>query len=190
MGTVGSIVYGVCSAKGSPNNPSSVETNWVQCHDNIEATADAASVLLKPWNSAKTSFHWVRVPELATRLLVRGKVDAAATTISTAPVVWIVGAHGGDPSTTTNNFTDTPGATTFAKYTRLDNADQDATGITLTLCVTTQGMEDASYVYGNPYNLDGFDLKGARYVGLMVATAASVTGGAANAAYAEFAFLN
>lgn len=195
MGTVGSVVMGICSPKGSASNPSSVETNWVQCHDNLEATADAASVYLKPYDSAKTSFHWVRVPDNATRVLVRGKVDAAATTIATAPIVAIIGAKGGDPVAATNNFsgvhpTASAANANFAKYTRIDNADQNAAGITLTLCVTTAGFEDNTYVYGDPYDLTGFDVKGSRYVGLMVLTAASVTGGASNAALAEFAFLN
>lgn len=194
MGTVGSVVQGIASSK-SPGTPASVETNWVVCHDDLEATADAASVFLKPWNSAKTSFHWVKVPDNCTRVLVRGKVSAAATTIATAPIVMLVGAMGADPSTSTNNFTGTHPTSAqpqpnFAKYIRLDNVDQDAAGVTLTLNVTTNGFEDNTYVYGNPYDLDGFDCKGARYVGLMVLTAASVTGGSANLALAEFAFLN
>jgi hypothetical protein len=68
---------------------------------------------------------------------------------------------------------------------RVDNADPNGTGLTLTLPaspantnMTEQTIDGTTYRYGSTVSLDGTDLKGARWALVVVSTAASITDGA------------
>lgn len=181
---------------GQPTFLASVKGQWVQCHDNLEATAESATVLLKPWSAATSSLHWVKVPDGATRILIRAKNDAAATTFTTDARVRMFGAFTVGTGTkvdsavdAANGFSGTPGDANFAEFLRLDSADANANGQTLVL-TATGNLEDASFEYSDPPDLTGYDLKGAQYVGMLPDTAANVTGGAAHGVYGELIFLN
>lgn len=183
-------------AKGSAiMHQASVRGTWYQANDNLEA-AQSAGELLSPASIALSTFHWVRVPDGATRILYRAKSDVAATTVVTSPIVQIWGAYGiigedGSFSTTagTQALSGTDAAANFARFLRLDGITSGATGVTLTLAVTGV-LNDASYRYHEVADLTGVDLKGAEYVGIIVATAGSLTGGASNGVYGEILFIN
>lgn len=167
-------------------NIASVKAWWFVCHDNLEAAAETTG-LLQPYAIATSAFHWVKVPDGATRVLIRARNDAAATTFTTSPVVRIIGMDG--TPTDAGAFTGTTGDANFGEPTRLDNVDANATGVTLTLAATLN-LEDGSYEYSDPPDLTGYDLKGCSYVGMAVETAANVTGGALNGVVGQMRFLN
>jgi len=183
---IGGILNQGVKTSGAPVNISSVKGFWFVCHDNLEAAAETTG-LLQPFGITTSSFHWVKVPDGATRVLVRARNDAAATTFTTSPVVRIIGMDG--VPTDAGSFSGTAGNANFGEPTRLDNADANAAGVTLTLAATTN-LEDASYEYGDPPDLTGYDLKGCSYVGMVVETAANVTGGAAHGVVGQMRFLN
>lgn len=175
-------------------HPVSVRGLWQVANSDLE-TADSATNLLKPHLVTRADVYWLRTPTGATRVLMRGRNDAAATTFTTDPVVRIIGAFPTKPgreaevAITDSGFSGTPGDANHAEFMRLDNADAGATGITLDHSATGN-IEDASYEYTDLPDLTGYDLKGATYVGMLVETAAAVTGGAANAVFGMYLFLN
>lgn len=175
----------------------SVRGAWTQINDDLE-TADTAN-LLKPWNISRSTFGWLIVPDWATRVLVRAKIDLASTTYTTSPVVRMVGAFptNADIATARNKILATPGFSgtagdaNAAEFLRLDAPAANATGVTLsvTAAKTTMFIDTAGYIYCDPPDLTGYDLKGSGYLGMMVETAAAVTGGAANGVFGEVLFL-
>lgn len=192
------IIGGSGSMHGQLVHQASVRGQWVQVNDDLE-TADTAN-LLKPWNITRTTFHWAEVPQWATRVLVRARIDLAATTFTTSPVVRMVGAHlrnvdtqTGDNSVKLNQaFSGTSTDANSAAFLRLDAAAANAAGVTLSVASakTTMFIDTAGYIYCDPPDLTGYDVKGSRYVGMMVETAAVVTGGASNGVFGDILFLN
>ena len=144
----------------------SVKGLWIVANDNAE-TAQTSGDELDPLAIDDETFHWVQVPEGATRALVRAKIDDEAT-VSTSPTFFLMGAYGGDPSDS-----NAKGVT----FMRLDNADADAEAVTLTIETGANVVTDGTWDISNPVDLDGYDLKGAWYIGLIVDTAASVSTG-------------
>lgn len=179
----------------------SVRGLWQLINTDLETTDTAG--LLKPYLITRADFIWLRVPDGATRVLLRGRNDSVATTFTTDPVVRLVGAFPTLPgdaagkAISDSGFSATPGDTNHAEFLRLDSIDANAAGVTIDFAATTN-LEDGTYEYtdipaANGEGLggmNGFDLKGATYVGLMVETAANVTGGATNVARGEVLFLN
>lgn len=150
--------------------PASAGSTWIIANDDAE-TAQASTDLLRPAATDDATFHWVKAGPGCTRVLVRAR-QAVAATVTTSPVVRVMGAFG-DP--------DGDGA--FAddgtvRFLRLDNADFNATGVTLTLVSSGTGLNrDTTYAYTDVSTLDGYDLKGSQYVGILVETAANVNSG-------------
>lgn len=194
---IGDLKGGNGAFTGGFVHTASVRGQWQQVNDDLE-TAEAAADLLKPWNITRSTFHWCKVPEWATRVLVRGKIDLASTTYTTAPVVRLVGAFPFDLSTNgldtirKSGFSGVATDVNGAEFLRLDAATANATGPTIPIAAskTTMFIDSTGYIYTDPIDLTGYDVKGAWYVGLMVETAAVVTGGASNGVFGELLFLN
>lgn len=123
-------------------------------------------------------FHWCKVPDKATLCQVRLRTTNDATTYTALPVIEIWGLDSnGVPQ-------------------RIDQDDQSSTTrITLNLdsaqvegvSINSQGIvvEDAvdGYVYGDvsiPSGQQGYDVKGSKWIGTPVRTAAAITDGASN----------
>lgn len=170
----GSPLHGPGSAGASM--PGSCQGVWVTA--NTDARTQIST--FDPGAITAETFRWVQVPNGTTRLLLRGKTPQGTTATGTSPVVKIIGVFG--PLTDGAPADGVP-------VMRLDNADANATGITVTLGGDgTTVLSDATWDYGNPTTLDGYDHKGASYVGLLVITAASITADAA--VPLEIMFLN
>ena len=153
--------YGtVASAKGS----------WVIVNDNA-STAQTAGDELLITAIDDSAFHWCKVGEHVTRFLVGARIDDGVTTITTSPTVYIVGVWG-EYNETSNTWT------SIDRVMRLDADTWAASATTLTLLAASALSKDGTYAYTNPIDRDGYDLKGAPYVGVIVDTAASVSGGA------------
>lgn len=181
---IGAVVQGICSPG---EGLGSGYSGWVVANEDLE-TADTAE-LLSPANITRATFHWVKRPASARRVLLRGRNNAAATTVTTSPIVQIWGAYS-DPDSA-GAFSNTPTAASGTNFMRLDNADSGATGLTLTLAATGN-LEDALFEYGDleaTTGLAGLDCKNARYIGMLVSTAANVTGGAAHAVAGQMLFM-
>lgn len=170
---IGGYVGGNPNRDGELVHPVSVKGSWVIANDDAEQVNSAAE-LLSPGTIDDSTFHWVRVGPGCGRVLVRARVTLAAT-VTTDPVVRIVGAYGNLDSGNSSSFP-TDGTVQFM---RLDNVDANAAGLTLDLVSSASGqMQDATYAYSDPMpSLDGIDLKGADYVGVLIETAANVNTG-------------
>lgn len=157
----------------------------VQANDDLE-TAESAAELLKPWSitaSRLGDLHWIRVPDNALAVIPRARNDAAMSAVATSPVVRLIGAYGtpnGD-----GGFSGDPDDPNYGRFVRLDNADFNAAGLSLTLA-TTGNNEDSDFEHSDLPSLTGYALLGCHYVGMLVETAASITG--ANA-YGDLLFL-
>lgn len=181
---------------GAIVHPSSVRGVIVPVNTDLE-TADTAS-LLQPQNITRAAFSWVRVPDGCSRALIFGRNSASATTFTTDPVVTIWGAFLSYPGPEAEQkvvdsagFSGTITALNHAIFRRLDNVDAAGTGLTIDFSVSV--AEDASYDYTDyesTTGLAGLDLKGAHYVGMLVSTAAQVTGGSAHEAHGMLHFIN
>lgn len=150
--------------------PASAGGTWITANDDAE-TAQAGTDLLRPAAIDDATFHWVKVGSGATRVLVRAKFAVAAV-VTTDPVVRVLAAYG-EPDTI-GAFADDG----TVKFLRLDNQDANAAGVTLDLITSgASGLRDTTYGYSDPYDLTGFDLKGADYVGIAVETASATDTG-------------
>lgn len=155
---------------GAATVPCSAKGDWIIANDDAE-TAQSATDLLRPAAIDDSVFHWVKVGPNATRVLVRAR-QAVGATVTTSPVVRVIGVYG----TTSDGATFADDGT--VRFLRLDNADWNATGVTLTLVSSGTGLNrDATYAYTDVSTLDGYDLKGCMYVGIAVETAANVNSG-------------
>lgn len=164
LGANPSVVSGRCVVNASANG------DWIVANDDAE-TAQSATDLLRPAAIDDSVFHWVKVGPNATRVLVRAR-QAVGATVTTSPVVRIIGAFGSIASDGT--FADDG----TVRFLRLDSADWNATGVTLTLVSSGTGLNrDTSYAYTDVSTLDGYDMKGANYIGIAVETAANVNSG-------------
>lgn len=174
MPTAGTKLVGKCGSSGEVVQFASTQGGWLVAHDDLEAAADSAANMLKPWNISKASMHWVEVPKNATRVWVRARQDAATSAVTTSPVVRLMGANGMLDSTNAT-FSGTTTADSFAEFTRIDDAaDDNGTGQTLTLA-TTGLLEDASFEYSDKKG--PYDCVGCTHVAILVETAANVADG-------------
>lgn len=170
---IGGYVGGNPFSPGQLVNPVSVKGTWVIANDDAEQV-NSATELLYPASINDATFHWVKVGPGCGRVLVRARIAVAAT-VTTDPVVRIIGAYGSLVAGDNSSFA-TDGTVQFM---RLDNVDANAAGLTLDLVSSASGqMQDATYAYSDPLpDLDGIDLKGADYVGVLIETAANVNAG-------------
>lgn len=159
-------------AGGDVVYPVSTRSEWVKVHDDLEATADSAAELLRPLSTDSTTAHAFYCP-YATRLLLRVKYPVAAT-VSTNPIVRLYGIWPG-PGTAHDAPLADDG--TF-RVMRLDNVDNNAAGVTITISTGTD-IRDTTYGYSDCPSLDGYDLKGAPMALVLVETAAATSASAA-----------
>lgn len=156
---------------------------WVTIHDDEEATASTAAVLIRPLSETSGNVHAIRVPDGATRVLIRDK-RTAATVIVASPVLRVYGVYG--EANAEGWFADDG----TIQVIRLDRHTVGA-GATLTLVQATD-IRDTTFQYSAPLiqTDDGtpwMDCKGAQYVFVLVETAANITAGTG---VLQAAFLN
>lgn len=139
--------------------PGSVLSNWQVIHDDT-TTTQAAGVVLNPASCTASQVHPATIPAGTTRVLVRGRVDDAATTFTTLPIVKLMGLDAnGVPM-------------------RLDNANATAAGVTLTFNTTaSNNAADGTYLYSDPVSLTATDLQGNITLYGFATTAAAITDG-------------
>lgn len=164
---------GIKSGNMSPTAAGSVKADWIVAVSNAAATADSASVLLAPTTSATATP--IRIPEGATRVMVRCRYNADATGLTSSPVVRLLGLdRNGIPI-------------------RLDNILTGATGQTLTIGASAAGLvgtdwssadpggnpasNTSAYKYSDPGSITGTDCLGCEWLYVLRSTAAVVTGG-------------
>lgn len=138
----------------------SAHADWELAHDSLQ-TVSTAALLNIGTGSTFSNVIPIAVPQGCTRMWLRGAVGTAATTMTTDPIVVIVGADGnGVPE-------------------RLDSADSNATGVTIDFQVAATVFTANSLLWTDVLGGDaGYDLKGNRTVYILVATAAAITDGA------------
>lgn len=133
-------------------------------------TAQAAGDLLNPFLIDDSVFHWVKVPQAATRFYIRGRTASTLASVTTDPIVQIWGTIL-DPA-------DGVSTAITCKPFRLDNADVAATGVTLDLVASGTGLQtDGTNFYTDvlPSTVGwtgGYPTMGFAYIGIPVATAA------------------
>jgi hypothetical protein len=188
MGTV--TKGGAEIASGSITYPASVKGSWVIAHDNLSATAESATVLMRPSSYSNTNVHPIYIHDGATRVTLMARYDDAVSTVTTSPVIRVYGVYGPDDAVSAAGVIDE----TKATVRRLDNADSNAAGITLTLETAASAgcINDGTYLYSNELasSLDGIDLRGAKWLLVLTETAASVSGGANTVVACEAMLLN
>lgn len=150
---------------------------WTVANDDCR-TAQSAAMLLSPATITDSTFHWVKVPQGATKVLVRARVPIATTSIGTAPTVRVIGAYENGGTINSDGSMPSDGTVCFA---RLDAATWAGTALTVWGVVTlaTAEYRDASYYYSNVTALAGYALLGADYVGIPVVVASATTATAA-----------
>lgn len=167
--------------------PASCKGIWITAHDDLEQTVPTTP--LNPATISNAEFHWVKVPEGATRAILRAQYTQSAT-VTTDPVVRLYGVY---PSETAvfdlrgeiineDGSFDNDGTILFM---RLDLAATAGTGITLDLVTSGTGlMFDAHATpkaYSDPPTITPYDLLGAWYIGVVPVTAANVSAGVVKA---------
>lgn len=136
--------------------PGSVQADWHIANTDLSATAQTAGQLLNPASVTASQVRPVTIPPGATRALVRLRIDDGCSGNGTPAVVVLMGV-------------DASGVPV-----RLDNVDQNATGITLTW--TSGDATDGTYDYSDLPNLTGYDMLGCKTLYVLVATAGVYTG--------------
>lgn len=145
---------------------------------NSDATAAQSATELKlPTSVSGTAFRWLAVGPGVTRVELRLRFPVGTTSVTTSPVVRLLGAIITDGGLTVPSSTTGDLSGTGVEFRRLDTTTETASGVPLTAFVpgSTAGLRDATYAYSNPS--DQFDVRGCHYIGVMVETAASVSGG-------------
>jgi hypothetical protein len=157
----------------------SAKGTWVTANTDATATAQTTAQLYAPSSIAGTSkVQWIKVHAGCTRVLVRARMPKNTSAVATSPVIRVYGANMADGALIASDGTVPTDGT--IQFLRLDNASVTAAGPTVTLtCATTTTMNDATYWYSNVVDLTGYDLLGSDYVGVLVSTSASITGGGA-----------
>lgn len=174
---------------GATVNIASTQTNWQTVNADLQ-TADTAN-LLKPQLVSRAAVTFLEVPSNATRMLIRGRnlIGMSATGTPTA-VIRVFGASNGSPSltSTTTPWGANPTAMNGAVWMRLDIADVNAAGLSITFATSAAAvnLEDGTYGYTDPVDLTGIDLKGCSWICVLVETACAVTGSAAVDAQIKF----
>jgi hypothetical protein len=170
--------------------PASVKGDWAIVHANLSATAESATVLMRPSSYSNANVYPARIHAAATRVTLMARYDDAVSTVTTSPRVRVYGVYGPDDAVSEAGVIDE----TKAIVRRLDSADSNANGITLTLeTAASEGcINDGTYLYSNELasSLDGIDLRGAKWLLVLTETAASVSGGANTVVACEAMLLN
>lgn len=161
-----------------PTIPTSVVGNWVTCHTDLEDTAESAADLLNPTSATvNATVVPIRIGQNVSKVLLRSRRPAAAT-ITTSPVVRIYGLYCTDAVANTIDQAGTLPTDGTCIPIRLDNIDSGAAGVTITLDATND-INDGTYKYSDVISLTPIDLLGARYLMVLVETAANTSASAA-----------
>ena len=148
---------------------SNIFGEWVQVHDNVSNTAIGASVLLNPGSYSSVDIHPLII-SFGTKIRLITKFDDGVTTITTSPVVRVLGA---------NQVPNASGVyPTGTVFWRLDANTFTGTGLTMTMAAASSSQQDGTFAYSTPYSNDGYALLGAKSVIVLHSTAASISGGA------------
>lgn len=148
--------------------PASVRGKWITIHNDLEQASGITGV--RPLSVTSTDIIPIQVPVGATRVLFRARYANGAT-VTTSPIIVVYGVWGeldGGAFTEGNDQ---------VQCARLDNQDNSAAGITVTLDGTND-VDDATYQYSDIVpSLTGLDLLGASYVFAYPTTVANVNSG-------------
>lgn len=159
----------ICAGAGS---------SWIVAND--DASTAQTGKTLTPAAITDSTFHWVKRGN-ASKMLMRALLETTGATVSTSPAVYVMGMWGqlAQPEG------DVYGPVAGARFMRLDNADSNASAITLTVVQDGTNLIFSSNAGGtdtvpasDPNSLTPIELKGCDYVGVVVVTAASVSAGA------------
>lgn len=158
------VVGSMARARELNSSPGSVQSDWQVLYDDA-TTASGALDHLVPSLQDDSVAHRITIPDGATRILIRARYDAGADVFTTSPIIRLTG-------------TDSDGVPL-----RIDNVDSNAAGVTVTCeaasAVPSTGLTAGTdYTFSNVTTLDGYDLKGCRYLYVTVATAANILDGA------------
>lgn len=137
--------------------------DWATAHLSASATAQTAAELIRPGSVSSANVQPLLLGAGVTRVLVRCRYSAAGT-VTTLPVVRLIGVYGKGII----NGTSIPDDGT-AKFVILASAQ------TVT-CVPATDVRDTTYSYSAPLSLSGTDLLGANYLMVFIETAASISG--------------
>lgn len=152
---------------------------WITANSDLKTTSGTLS---QPHAVATEGAAWIEVPENATRVYIRGRVnlDADIANINANPAVIPICAAG-TPDEATNQFSGTAGNANAGQFWRADSANLDADGIDIVLpTASTQGFLDSGGVDGDLTTLDGYDVLGASWLMLFVSSAVGFSSGGTN----------
>ena len=152
----------------------SVFSQWKIANTNLAQVH--TTELLKPGATATSSVIPIKVPEGATRLLLRTRRLAASTTLTTHPIQQIWGID------------DDFAAGYSAMPTRIDTASSSANGITSTATASDAADSAATYLLSDVTDNAGYDCLGCSWIFILVKTAANYS--AATTVEALVKFLN
>jgi hypothetical protein len=168
------------SAKGRMNTINAKPTmggscfsEWVVANSNLAAT-QSATELLRPGATDDSNVVPIEIPEGATRVLLRTRRVAAATTLTTDPVIRLWGIDDDGLGT----YTGTP--------TRLDSADSNNAGLTVAASASDASDSAAVYLYSDVSDQTGYDCLGCKWLFVLVNTAANYSASTSVAALVRF----
>ena len=174
MGAPVQLACRVPAAGGGAAYTASVRGGWITIHGDLEDTAEAAGVLLRPLTYASAFVYPAKVHPAGTRVIIRCRYPQAST-LTTSPIVQLWGIYTSEKATEPTSagaFTDDG----TVQAMRLDNIDQNNAGVTVTLLVASDAR-DTTYKYSDVTDLDGYDLKGCDYLLALASTAGNISAG-------------
>lgn len=200
-------ISGVSNTRGGETaRAASVQSPWFVINDDAMTAVAAAGDLLNPSAVVAAQVHWARVPNWATKIMLRLGYTGTAPLNEATPVIRLIGAFpvvfpnvatvsggimsasgNGDPvaaqSSGGGGFSATPTSPNYATFERLDDRDQNAAGF---VPPSAAPWTDGTRKRGKLVSLIGHDLQGCRWVTTLVETAAAT----ATLAWIEAKFLN
>lgn len=138
--------------------------DWQTANSNL-ATVQSATEVLAPGVTNDSSVIPVRIPDGATRVLVRSARTTTAPTFTTQPVVQLWGIDNDSLDT----YTGVP--------TRLDTTSSSASGITLTGTTSDASNSAGTAFYSDVSDNTGYDCLGCTWLFLIVKTASNYSTG-------------
>ncbi len=185
---IGAILNGNTLKRSGSDVPSSTRSDWVVANENLKATAATATELRKPLTFATSHVRVVRVPQDATRVLIRPRYEVAVVSMTTAPAVKLYSIFGEASNTGTES------APVFAtdgtvRTLRIDASGVQATASTTLTITPATDQADGTYGYGDITDMDGYDLKGGSFLLVLTGTAGVINSGS-GAIDAQVLFLN
>lgn len=157
--------------------PVGVRGSIVIVHDDATATVATATELLQPFSYAGSNGHWVKRGKGIGRAYFFARQNVAAVG-TTDPIIRIYGAYpvSSAPTMPDNNSGAIPNDGTWV-YQRLDNADNNAAGLTLDIVNSGTGLRaDSNYAWSD--ETFEIDLQDCWYFTILCSTAAVASVGA------------